>query len=86
MAFIGKIRALGLVLCVKITYIFLGARCEERLLNRLQEYNLTCIRVNNPVASSTEEFAIEPVECMGVCDRACVMWLRLRPYYLLILD
>jgi hypothetical protein len=30
LAFIGKIRALGLVLCVKITSNFLGARCEFR--------------------------------------------------------
>lgn len=50
-----------------------GESSGERLFNRLQEYNLTSIRVNNSAASSTEEFAIEPVECMGVCERACVI-------------
>jgi hypothetical protein len=28
LAFLGKIRLLGLVLCVKLTSFFLGARCE----------------------------------------------------------
>jgi predicted metal-binding protein len=43
------------------------------LLNRLQEYNLTCVRVNNPAANPTEEFAVASVECMGVCNRPCAI-------------
>jgi hypothetical protein len=32
LAFLGKIRVLGLVLCVKLTSFFLGARCEVAVL------------------------------------------------------
>ncbi len=32
LTFLGKIRVFGLVLCVKITSIFIGARCEIRFM------------------------------------------------------
>jgi predicted metal-binding protein len=50
-----------------------GESGGEKLLNRLQEYNLTCVRVKASAEYSTEKLVIAPVECLGVCDRSCAI-------------